>query len=264
MQTPTASIEYHWPEYLMEASGLGIFLFAACAFGVLLGHPASPVNQAISSDLVRRMLMGVAMGTTSICLVYSPWGQRSGAHFNPAFTLSYYFLGKVKGWDAIFYITAQFAGGVAGVFLADLIIGFPLRHSAVNYVVTVPGPAGPGTAFLAEILISLTMMFTVLAVSNSKPLHRWTPLFAGFLVALYIAVESPVSGMSMNPARTFGSAFPAQDWNSLWVYFTAPLLGMFAAGQLYRVRRGANGIFCAKLYHPNGKRCIFRCNFAAL
>jgi len=264
MKIQTTSIQNHWPEYLMEAAGLGVFMFAACAFGVLLGHPGSPVNQAIPYDLLRRALMGIAMGVTAICLVYSPWGQRSGAHFNPAFTLSYYFLGKVKGWDAFFYIAAQFIGGVTGVLLANLVIGFPLRHSAVNYVVTVPGPEGPGTAFAAEVLISLIMMFTVLAVSNSKMLHRWTPLFAGTLVALYITLESPISGMSMNPARTFGSALPAQDWTSLWIYFTAPLLGMLTAGQLYRRLHGANGIFCAKLYHSNGKRCIFRCNFAAL
>ncbi len=248
----------------MEAAGLATFMFTACAFGVLLGHPGSPLHQAIGSDLLRRSVMGVAMGTTAIGLVYSPWGQRSGAHLNPALTFSYCLLGKVERWDAFFYISAQFLGGVSGVLIADFLIGFPLRHSAVNYVVTVPGPRGPSAAFWAEAVISLIMMLTVLAVSNSKRLHRWTPLFAGFLIALYITVESPISGMSMNPARTFSSAFPAQDWTSIWIYFTAPLLGMLAAGQIYLLRHGAQGIFCAKLHHSNSARCIFRCNFAAL
>jgi aquaporin Z len=107
-------------------------------------------------------------------------------------------------------------------------------------------------------------MFTILTVSNSKRWSRFTPLFAGTLVATYIALESPISGMSMNPARTFGSAFSAHEWSALWVYFAATPLGMVLASQLYRFRRGARAVFCAKLHHHNDKRCIFRCDFAAM
>src|SRR5712691_12940037 len=72
-----AALATHWPEYLMEAAGLGIFMLAACAFGVLLEHPMSPVNEMIENPFVRRVLMGIAMGLTAIGIVYSPWGRRS-------------------------------------------------------------------------------------------------------------------------------------------------------------------------------------------
>jgi aquaporin Z len=90
---------------------------------------------------------------------------------------------------------------------------------------------------------------------------RHTPLFAGALVAIYITLEAPISGMSMNPARSFGSALAAQLWTSLWIYFIAPPLGMLIAAEVYRRQRGAHAVVCAKLYHHNGKRCIFRCGY---
>jgi aquaporin Z len=106
-------------------------------------------------------------------------------------------------------------------------------------------------------------MSVVLRISNTAQLARYTPLFAGVLVATYITLEAPISGMSMNPARTFGSAVAAQLWTSLWIYFTAPPLGMLAAAEVYRWQKGAHAVLCAKLHHHNDKRCIFRCGHEA-
>jgi aquaporin Z len=80
----------------------------------------------------------------------------------------------------------------------------------------------------------------------------------------YISIEAPLSGMSMNPARTFGSALSANTWTALWIYFTAPPLGMLLAAETYLRLAGARKVFCAKLHHHNNKRCIFRCNFQEL
>jgi len=85
----------------------------------------------------------------------------------------------------------------------------------------------------------------------------FTGLFAGILVATYITLEAPLSGMSMNPARTLGSALSAHAWTALWIYFTAPPLGMLLAAEAYLRVQGAQRIFCAKLHHQNTKRCIF-------
>jgi len=82
-------------------------------------------------------------------------------------------------------------------------------------------------------------------------------LCAGILVATYITFTAPLSGMSMNPARTFGSALPAHVWTHLWIYCTAPLLGMLAAAEVFLRRHGAHRVLCAKLHHQNTKRCIF-------
>jgi aquaporin Z len=259
------ALRKHWPEYFMEAAALGLFMVSACVFAVLLEHPSSPVHLALSdAPTFRRALMGVAMGLTLIGIVHSPWGQRSGAHMNPGVTLTFWTLGKVSVWDAFFYMLFQFAGAAAGVIVAGTLIGPPLEHSAVNYVVTAPGPAGVRAAFVSEFIIAFLMMSTILSVSNSRRLSRFTPIFAGSLVAAFIFFESPLSGMSMNPARTFGSAFSAEEWNAFWIYFTAPPAAMLLAALVYRLRSGAYGVFCAKLHHRNSQPCIFKCRYGEL
>lgn len=255
------ALRTHWPEYFMEAAELGLFMVAACAFTVLLFHPESVVTQLLPNIPLRRVLMGIAMGSTAVAIIFSPLGKRSGAHFNPAVTLAYLRLGKVRPWDAAFYTLFQFGGGILGVLVSALLFGHLLADMTVNYAATVPGPTGPFPAFAAELVISFILMSVVLRVSNHRQLAQWTGLFAGSLVAIYISFESPISGMSMNPARTFASASIAQVWTSVWIYFTAPPLGMLLAAELYRLTNARVG--CAKLHHHNNQRCIFRCNFAA-
>jgi aquaporin Z len=258
-----AALREHWPEYLMEAAGLGLFMISACLFALLLEHPGSPVRRTIADAMLRRVPMGLAMGATAVAIVYSRWGQRSGAHLNPAVTLTFWRLGKVRGWDAVFYVAAQFVGAIAGVGAAVAALGAPLAHPAVNYAATVPGSAGLGVAFLAEVLMTFVLMAVILVVSNRPALNRFTGLCAAALVASYIVVEAPLSGMSLNPARTVGSAAHAGVWTGLWVYLTAPLGGMLAAAQLHVATRGANRVLCAKLHHENGQRCIFRCLYVS-
>jgi aquaporin Z len=255
------AVRLHYPEYLMEAAGLGLFMISAAVFTTLLEHPASPVRQAIADPFIRRFLIGVAMGLTAIAIVYSPWGKQSGAHLNPAFTFAFFRLGKVKPWDAFFYILFQFFGGLIGLWLAGGILRGAIADPSVNYIVTTPGMSGIGIAFLAELIISFGMMMMVLLVSNHPSRGRYTGLFAGALIATYITLEAPLSGMSMNPARTLASAIPAQHWTALWVYFTAPLVGMLLASEVYLRWKGRSAVRCAKLHHQNNKRCIFRCGY---
>src|SRR5471030_1997998 len=96
------ALKAHWPEYLMEAAELGVFMLAACAAAVVLFDAESPVARALPNSVLKRLLMGAAMGGTAVAIVYSPWGKRSGAHFNPAVTLTFFHLGKIQTWEAIF------------------------------------------------------------------------------------------------------------------------------------------------------------------
>lgn len=259
-----SALAQHWPEYLAEAAELSLFMISACLVVVLIEHPASAVRQGLADPLLRRALIGLAMGMTAIAIVHSPLGKRSGAHFNPAVTLTFFRLGKIEPWDAAFYIAAQFIGGVAGVALTSLTLGQAVvADPSIAYVATRPGEYGPGVAFAAEAAISFGLMLTVLNVSNVRRLNRYTALFAGALVAVYITLEAPISGMSMNPARTLGSALPGQIWTGLWVYFTAPPLGMLLAAEVYTRLKGRESVLCCKLHHDNRERCIFRCNYGA-
>src|SRR5206468_161297 len=142
-----------------------------------------------------------------------------------------------------------------------LVLGGLLADSAVNFVVTVPGSFGVGAAFAAEVVISFLMMTMILFTGNSPRMSRYTPFVAGCFVAAYIALESPISGMSMNPARTFASATVANQWMSWWIYFVAPPAAMLAASEFYVRMRGLKGVLCAKLNHLGSSRCIFNCNF---
>jgi aquaporin Z len=249
----------HWPEYLIEAWGIGCFMLSALAFTVLLEHPASPLRAALPDALARRALMGLAMGSTALALVHSPWGKRSGAHFNPAMTFTFWRLGKLETRDALAYGGAQLGGAVIGTLLAGALLLGAAAHESVRFAVTVPGSAGVASAFAAEAAISALLMFTVLTVSNQPRLNRYTGIFAACLIATYISLEAPLSGMSMNPARTLGSALGARVFDSLWLYFTAPPLGMLAAAELFVRTRGSRAVLCAKLHHSNRARCIFRC-----
>jgi aquaporin Z len=249
------ALRKHWPEYFMEAAELGMFMISATTFTIFLYHPDSPVVHAIPTEFVRRALMGLAMGLTLVGIVFSPWGKQSGAHMNPAFTLTFYWLGKVASWDAVFYVMAQFVGGIAGVAVVATFAGTLLAHPAVNYAPTLPGADGVVIAFLAESLISFVLVTVVLTVSNIQKLARYTGWFAGACVAIFIVFESPFSGMSMNPARTVGSALLPGLWTALWIYFLAPPLGMVTAAAIQNGLK--RRIACAKYHHQNDKRCIF-------
>lgn len=258
------ALRSHWPEYLMEAAGLGLFMVAAGLLATLLEYPGSPIRAALPEALPRRVLMGLGIGLTAVGLINSPWGKRSGAHLNPAVTLSFLRLGKIERWDALFYMIFQVLGGTAGVVATQLVLGQPFSGAPVRSVVTVPGPSGVGPAFAGEFVISFGLMAMVLWASNNTKLSRFVGLFAGALLALYITLEAPLSGMSINPARTVASALPAGIWTAFWVYLTAPVLAMLLATQGYVWLMGRHRVYCAKLNHHSSQRCIFRCRFAEL
>jgi aquaporin Z len=258
------ALRAHWPEYLAEAVGLGLFMVSACVLGAVLWYPTSPAAEAIPDGIGRRTLMGLGMGLTAVALIYSPWGRRSGAHLNPATTLTFWRLGKISRPDAAWYVIAQTAGGLLGVLAAAAVLGAALAHPAVRFVTTMPGSGGVALAFLAEVLITFILMSVVLRTSNTARLAAFTGFFAGALVATYIILEAPVSGMSMNPARSLASALPAGAWHALWLYFVAPPLGMLLAAELYVRQEGIGKVFCAKLHHDRTGRCIFRCHFGEM
>jgi aquaporin Z len=228
-----STVASHWPHYLIEAWALGMFMISASLFTLWFESPASPLNQALANADVRRGCIGLAMGLTAILLIYSPWGKRSGAHMNPAVTLAFLSLGRIDARNALFYILAQFIGGALGVLVVWGLYGDRFAAPPVAFIATLPGCAGETIAFAAEMAMSLTLMLTVLLVSQHARASRFTGIVAGTLVAAFIAFEAPLSGMSINPARTLASAFPTRMWHDLWIYFTAPVLGMWIATRIF-------------------------------
>jgi len=201
--------------------------------------------------------MGLAIGTTVMALIMSAWGKQSGGHINPAMTFAFYRLGKLRHWDALFYGVAQFSGAIIGVALANFLLRGAPGDGTVRYAVTAPGVHGPAVAFAAELAISFVLMITVLLVTNHERLAPHTAYFVGSLYAVNITFETPLSGMSMNPARTFGPAAYGGYWHTLRIYFIAPTVGMLVAAETFLRIGGGVAPYCAKLHHANDERCIF-------
>ena len=221
-------------KYIDEAIGLGLFMVSACFFDALIEYKGLPFRHQLTSALLRRFLVGLAMGLTALYIFTSRFGKRSGAYINPAVTIVRYRLGDIEKFDALLYITFQLIGGSLGVYLVYLIFPVWMKAPEINYVVTIPGKAGLAVAFIAEFTISFLLISVVLFMGIKKRWDNYTPYVVSSLITLFITFEAPYSGMSMNPARTFSSNIVAGEWKSFWLYCTAPVLGMLAGELIYK------------------------------
>lgn len=245
--------------YAIDGALLGLFMVSACVNVVILEHPASPIHAAIASRLARRALIGLAMGLTAVALIYSRWGKRSGAFMNPAMVLCFVRLGKLSLLDAVGYVVAQLVGSAAGVLVAASLLPGLVSDPAVNYVATTPS-AGVWPAFGAEFSLAFVMVSVVMTVNRSPRFAPYTGACAALLVALFIGVAAPISGMSINPARSFGSAVWAHLWEGFWIYLSAPLLGMLTGVELQRRLTTRHERLCGKLNHDETVTCFVRCD----
>lgn len=245
-------------EYAIEAICLGLFMVVASIVTVIFELPSSPVHHAIADPLLRRFLIGIAMGLTVISIVYSPLGKRSGAHINPSVTITFWRLKKIRTIDAVFYILAQVIGAILGIWVAGVLLGMAIADPSVNYIATVPSSNGEIGAFGVEFIISLGMMILILQVSNNPKLSHLTGVFCGILLAIYITIAAPFSGVSMNPARSLGSAIPAQAWHGFWIYCVAPPLGMIIASEIFQRtnKKKSRAELCCKLCPNSDTPCI--------
>jgi aquaporin Z len=228
-------------KYIDEAIGLGIFMFSAGFFDGLLEYPGLPFRHQLDSALLRRSLVGLSMGLTGLYIFTSRFGRQSGAYINPAITVIRYFLKDINRKDGVFYILFQCIGGSVGMYLVVLLFPRWMTYPDVNYIVTVPGKAGVAMAFAMEFLISFILIVVVLLMEHRVSLEKYTPWVVSCLIALFITVEAPFSGMSMNPARTFSSAIVAGQWRDFWLYCVAPLTGMGAGLGVLSLFKGIRG-----------------------
>jgi len=251
------TLRRHWPEYLVEAGFLALFLLAAGLVSSWLLSPAGPGASALPDPGVRRLLAGVTVGLVLMAMIYSPWGRRSGTHLNPAITLAYLRLGKIGHWDALFYVLAQVAGAVAAV--ASLRGGAPwFGMASYSLLAASLGPTTEWWSFATELVLSGTAMLLILFTSNHARWFRWTGVLVGLLMVAIVACAAPLSDFGMNLARLLAvDAFSLANVN--WLNLLPPLLGMQLAVEAYRLFTGRSQVLCAKLAHNTHGKCIFRC-----
>ena len=209
--------------YIAEAIGTFALVFAGCGaivvddlFGAPLGHTG----------------VSMVFGLIVMVMIYSI-GNISGAHINPAVTLGFFFAGRIQKKDILPYVTSQLTGAVAAAGLLKLLFS---SHESLG--ATLPS-GGIINAFVLEIVLSFFLMFVILNVSTG---HMEKGIMAGVAIGGTVALEAlmggPVSGASMNPARSLGPALLSGNISTLWIYITAPVIGAWLAHPTCRMIQG--------------------------
>ncbi|MEN9526567.1 MAG: hypothetical protein RLY56_518 [Pseudomonadota bacterium] len=250
-------MKLNWSEYLSEFFGTAIMMAIGIGAVVFMWSSGSVMSELIPSEPWRRLATGILFAGGGTAVVLSPLGQRSGGHLNPAMTFAFWLRGKISHTDAVMYALAQILGAVLGV----LVVGAVASEAAatVNLGMTTPGVGYSATvALAAELIITFSLIFLVFWAVDRRSIARYTPYLAGVLIALLVMIEAPISGTSLNPARSLAPAALMGVFDHLWLYFVGPMAGAVLAVAVYRGVGGektATG--CAKLQHNDQYPCLF-------
>jgi MIP family channel proteins len=210
----------------MAAEAVGTF------FLVLMGPGAIVVN-ALTGGALTPLGIALAFGLVILIMVAS-LGHLSGAHLNPAVTLAFWSSGHFPAADVVAYIVAQCAGAAGASLLTRAALG-PAGHVGA----TLP-TVSSGVAFGVEGTLSLMLMLVIMAAATDERVTEGSAaVVVGATVGLCALVGGPLTGASMNPARSLGPALAGGGWDRHWIYWTAPVLGMLAGAHAYEWLRRA-------------------------
>jgi aquaporin Z len=250
-------MKLNWSEYLSEFFGTAIMMAIGIGAVVFMWSAGSVMTEVNPSEPWRRLATGVLFAGGGTAVVLSPLGQRSGGHLNPAMTLAFWLRGKITHTDAAMYVLAQTLGAVLGVLIVEAVAGE--AAATVNLGMTTPGLGYSATvALAAELVITFSLIFLVFWAVDRRSVAPFTPYLAGVLIAFLVMIEAPISGTSLNPARSLAPAALMGMFDHLWLYFVGPIVGAVLAVGVYRGIGGektATG--CAKLHHTDQYPCLF-------
>lgn len=201
-------------KYISEFIGTFILVFA--------GTGAIVIND-FSGGAITHPGIAIVFGLVVMAMIYS-LGDLSGAHLNPAVTIAFLSRKEISPRDSLGYITFQLLGGVSSSFLLKSI--FP-ENTTLG--MTLPS-ISPGGAFIFEVLLTFILMFVILHVATgAKEKGFMAGVAIGGTVSLEAMFAGPVTGASMNPARSIAPALAAGDLTHLWIYIIAPVAGALLA-----------------------------------
>jgi aquaporin Z len=210
--------------FLSELVGTALLLAVGLSVVILCWGEGSSIAKLIPGHALRRAVTGFLFGCTGCLVTLSPVGKISGAHINPAVSLAFWLRGKMRTGSMLLYIIGQSIGAVIGC-LPLLLWGNQGR--SVDYGNTVPGNAGIPAAFVGEVVSTACLIVVIYTFVGSKKLKVYTPFTMPFLYCLLVWAESPYSGCSTNPARSFGPAVISNIYTANWLYWVAPATGVF-------------------------------------
>jgi len=253
-----ASQRWHAPEYFAEFVGTACLVFFGLSAVVFNFYAGSPMAHLIPNPTWRLLINGLCFAGSGSLVALSPLGRLSGGHINPSVSLAFWLGGKLRGRDLIGYVIAQMLGGMAGAWL--LVLAWRNHAASVNNGMTLPGN-GWALWFVFDCEVALTglLVFLIFFFVSNQKLIRWTPLMNWLVVATMVWVEAPISGTSLNPARSFGPALLSGLWTAQWLYFIAPLLGGMLGLAAFRIlTKRTRCLETGKLVHAPNYRSIFR------
>jgi aquaporin Z len=196
-------------------------------FLVLIGPGAAMVN-AWSRGALGQVGVSLAFGFVVLAMVYV-FGRISGAHINPAVTLAFWSIGRFPRAEVPWYVGAQCVGAIGAAFTLRAVLG------TVGHLGATLPAIGTGGVFAVEFLLSFVLMLVIVAVATDERVAAgFAPIAIGLTVGFCALVGGPLTGASMNPARSLGPAVAGGEWRSHWLYWLAPVAGMLVAAQLYR------------------------------
>jgi aquaporin Z len=181
---------------------------------------------AISGDL---LIVALAHGLVILTFAYA-YGHISGAHFNPAVTIGLWVGKQVDTMTAALYIVVQLVGGIVGALMLSVVLGgADLGLGATNLAADV----SPIQGVIVEAILTFLLVNAIFNTAVSGKAGNLASVAIGLTLALAIMMGGPLTGASLNPARTLGPALIAGNFADIWLYFVGPILGSIAAALLY-------------------------------
>jgi MIP family channel proteins len=206
---------------------------ALAAFALVFAGCGAIVADAQYDGALGAVGVSLVFGLIIMVMVYAT-GHLSGAHINPAVTVAFTLSRHFPARDAAAYVAAQLVGATLGALV--LLAVWP--DQPANLGATVPS-VGAGTAFVYELLLTAFLMFVIMAVAtDTRAVGAAAAIAIGGTVGLDALFGGPVTGASMNPARSFGPALAAGEWTNFWLYVLAPLVGAALGAFAYQLVRG--------------------------
>ncbi len=203
------------------------------AFALVFAGCGAIVANAANDGALGAVGVSATFGLVVMAMVYAT-GHLSGAHVNPAVTIAFTLTRHFPPRDALAYVGAQLAGASAAAFV--LLSAWPSEPAALG--TTVPS-VGAGTALLYETLLTALLMFVIVAVAtDTRAVGAAAALAIGGTVGLDALFGGPVTGASMNPARSFGPALATGTWTDFWIYLAGPISGAALGALAYQLVRG--------------------------
>jgi MIP family channel proteins len=212
-----------------ELIGTFILIFTGCAVAVAAILGRSTAGPGIYDSLAVALAFGLAL-----VAIVAAIGHISGAHVNPAVTLALAATKKFAWQYVPIYIGAQLVGALLGAIAVWIIYGDASRELA-NVAATFPAEGvGDLRALVAEILVTFILVFVIISVAtDDRAPAGVAPLAVGFALACGVFIAGPVTGGSLNPARTLGPMIVAFDFTAVWVYIVGPIIGAVLAALVY-------------------------------